>query len=468
MRNTHEKYANFQDEGSLWLLVTVWVYRILLLLVMLAWISKIGATLLPSFTGVGAIVLGAYWALLIIMQGIYRACAIGQARVSELVMSQLLATGISAGLIYSGVALYMHRFFNPVPLLFVVAIQSLIGVVWSLLVNRSYFQRRRKPATAIIYCSEAELQTLYQSPYFHEKYDVIKLIHQPQDDIVSLQKQLEGCEVVFTIGIPAALTNGIAKLCVEADMKGYFTPRLGNIIIAGAEYRSNFSIPMLRVERAGGHSGYRAMKRIFDIVISALGIVILSPIMLLTAIAIKLEDHGPVFYRQVRLTRNAREFNILKFRSMKVNAEEDGIARLAGENDSRITKVGKFIRACRLDELPQLFNILLGDMSVVGPRPERPEIARQYEEKLSEFPLRLQVKAGLTGLAQVYGRYNTEPYHKLQMDLMYINDMSLLKDLQLLLATIKILFVKESTQGIVRGQATAMTDHRSEDTTKSA
>ena len=169
-----------------------------------------------------------------------------------------------------------------------------------------------------------------------------------------------------------------------------------------------------------------------------------------------MEDHGPVFYRQVRLTKNGREFKILKFRSMTVNAEKDGIARLAGKNDSRITKVGRFIRACRIDELPQLFNILMGDMSIVGPRPERPEIAKQYEETLPEFSLRLQVKAGLTGLAQVYGRYNTEPYYKLQMDLLYINEMSMLKDLQLILATIQILFMKESTQGIAQGQETAL------------
>ena len=221
---------------------------------------------------------------------------------------------------------------------------------------------------------------------------------------------------------------------------------------------SRFSLPMMRVRRAGGHSEYRFFKRAFDMFAASVGIVVASPIMLATAIAIWMEDHGPVFYRQVRLTKNGREFKILKFRSMTVNAEQDGVARLAGQNDSRITRVGHFIRACRIDELPQLFNILLGDMSIVGPRPERPEIAQQYQETLPEFALRLQVKAGLTGLAQVYGRYNTEPYYKLQMDLMYINDMSFLKDLQLILATIKILFVKDSTQGIAQGQETALAD----------
>ena len=144
-----------------------------------------------------------------------------------------------------------------------------------------------------------------------------------------------------------------------------------------------------------------------------------------------------------------------KFRSMRVDAEKDGVARLAATDDDRITPVGKIIRAIRFDELPQIFNILKGDMSIVGPRPERPEIAAQYEEEMPAFSLRLQVKAGLTGTAQVYGKYNTEPKDKLKMDLMYINDMSLKEDLKLIFATVKILFMKESTAGVQQGQVTA-------------
>ena len=170
---------------------------------------------------------------------------------------------------------------------------------------------------------------------------------------------------------------------------------------------------------------------------------------------IKAYDHGPAFYKQVRLTKDGRRFEILKFRSMRVDAEKDGVARLAATDDDRITPVGKIIRAIRFDELPQIFNILKGDMSIVGPRPERPEIAAQYEEEMPAFSLRLQVKAGLTGTAQVYGKYNTEPKDKLKMDLMYINDMSLKEDLKLIFATVKILFMKESTAGVQQGQVTA-------------
>ena len=179
--------------------------------------------------------------------------------------------------------------------------------------------------------------------------------------------------------------------------------------------------------------------------------------MLITALAIKLYDHGPVFYRQTRLTKDGRHFKIIKFRSMRVDAEKDGVARLSsGDKDDRITPIGRIVRKCRLDELPQLFNILCGDMSVVGPRPERPEIAEQYYKTMPDFQLRLQVKAGLTGYAQVYGKYNTDPYEKLEFDLLYINNMGFLTDIRLIFATIGILFQAESTEGISEGAVTAM------------
>ena len=191
------------------------------------------------------------------------------------------------------------------------------------------------------------------------------------------------------------------------------------------------------------------LKRLFDIIAAGLGIIVFSPLMLITALAIRLYDRGPALYKQVRLTKDSKEFKILKFRSMRVDAEKDGVARLStGDKDDRITPIGKIVRKCRLDELPQLFNILKGDMSIVGPRPERPEIAEQYYRVLPDFKLRLQVKAGLTGYAQVYGKYNTEPYEKLEFDLMYINDMSIATDLRLIFATFSILGKSDSTEGV--------------------
>ena len=203
-----------------------------------------------------------------------------------------------------------------------------------------------------------------------------------------------------------------------------------------------------------------ASKRLLDILVSLPLAIVTLPIMLIAAIAIKAEDRGPVLYKQDRLTKGGKIFKIMKFRSMRVDAEKDGVARLASESDDRITKVGKFIRATRIDELPQLFNILKGDMTLVGPRPERPEIAEQYEKELPEFHLRLRVKAGLTGYAQIHGKYNTTPYDKLQMDLIYINDMSVATDIKLLLQTMQTVFQKESTEGVKKGQTTASKDEK--------
>ena len=223
-----------------------------------------------------------------------------------------------------------------------------------------------------------------------------------------------------------------------------------------ARHIQSFDAPVLCVTRSELNPEYAIIKRAFDIVSSGAALIILSPVLLITAAAIHFYDGGPAIYKQVRLTQNGREFTIYKFRSMRVDAEKDGVARLStGDNDDRITPIGRFVRKCRLDELPQLWNILKGDMSVVGPRPERPEIAKQYYEFLPDFQLRLQVKAGLTGYAQVYGKYNTDPYEKLEFDLMYINNMSVITDLQLMFATFGILFSKESTEGIESGQVTA-------------
>jgi lipopolysaccharide/colanic/teichoic acid biosynthesis glycosyltransferase len=194
-----------------------------------------------------------------------------------------------------------------------------------------------------------------------------------------------------------------------------------------------------------------------DIVISLVGIVVGAPFMILIALGIKLYDGGPVLYKQERLTKDGKPFMIYKFRSMLMDSEDRG-ARLAAKGDDRVTPVGRVIRAIHFDELPQIFNILKGEMSVVGPRPERQVIADQYTEEIPEFVLRLKVKAGLTGYAQVYGKYNISPYDKLLMDLYYLGHPGIIEDLRIMFATVKILFISESTEGVREGQTTAMGD----------
>lgn len=190
------------------------------------------------------------------------------------------------------------------------------------------------------------------------------------------------------------------------------------------------------------------VKRLFDIVISGLGLLVVLPIMIVTAIAIKSDSPGPVFYKQERITKGHRPFNILKFRSMSATAEKDTGPVLASSNDQRVTKVGKFIRATRIDELPQLINVLKGDMSLVGPRPERPFFVDQFKKENPYYSLRHHVRAGITGYAQVYGKYSTDFNNKLNFDLLYIKNYSLAFDFKLLFQTVKILFDKVSSRGI--------------------
>lgn len=407
-----------------------------------------------SWGGGTAIVLF-YLVLLTLLRRIYNAFDVGGSRVSELVYSLCLADAVADGILYLVLGLSAMRIPYLVPFLLLLLIQAMWNAVWSVVANRLYFQIHKPKATAIIYKKESDLRKLEEIKYFSSKFNVQKYIKDPEDDIHKLIREIRDYDVVFVSGVAATLRNGIAKYCVEEGVQGYIAPHVGDIIMAGARHMQMFSVPIMRIRRAYLTPEYMFVKRAFDIIASLIAILVTSPFMLATAIAIKAYDHGPVIYRQVRLTKDGKEFEIMKFRSMKVNAEKDGVARLASEHDDRITPVGHFIRACRLDELPQLFNILKGDMTIVGPRPERPEIAAQYQEEMPSFVLRLQVKAGLTGFAQIYGRYNSTPYDKLQMDLMYINRMSVAEDLRLMFATVKVLFMKESTSGVQDGQVTA-------------
>ncbi|MDE6925375.1 MAG: sugar transferase [Acetatifactor sp.] len=227
---------------------------------------------------------------------------------------------------------------------------------------------------------------------------------------------------------------------------------MSDIIVKGTEVVNLFDSPLLLCKNIGLNFEQRIMKRLMDVVISGLGLVITSPIMLITAISIKCNDGGPVFFKQDRCTLNGKVFSIYKFRSMIVDAEKDGKSRPALEDDDRITKVGKIIRKTRIDELPQLLNILKGEMSFVGPRPERIEHIEKYCKEIPEFSYRLKMKGGLTGYAQVYGRYNTAAYDKLKMDLLYIVNYSVLMDIQIIFETVKILFKKESTEGFSKQQ----------------
>lgn len=396
------------------------------------------------------------YAVLYIMIGkIYDAFQVTIQRISEVVYSQILTAMVTDGILYIVICLLSVKLCNVLPGMVAIGGQFLMAVFWAFFAHKWYYATFPPEATAVIYDKRQGLEKLINEYDLDIKYDV-RLILSIQECLQDLGALCQ-VKTVFLSGIQSHDRNIVLKYCIEHDVDVFVIPRVGDVIMSGAYPVHMFHLPMLYVGRYMATPEYLLMKRIFDILLSLAALILTSPIFLLTAIAIKVTDHGPVFYRQVRLTQNGKEFAILKFRSMRVDAEKDGVARLStGKKDDRITPVGRIIRKCRVDELPQLVNILKGDLSICGPRPERPEIAAQYCEEMPEFALRLQAKAGLTGYAQIYGKYNTTPYDKLQMDLMYIAHPSIIEDLKIMLATIKVLFLPESTEGIAEGEITAM------------
>lgn len=393
---------------------------------------------------------------------VYDAFLISINRISEIIYSQGLSAFIADVISYIIIWVLSRRFPNAFPLLAVFASQILLSAGWACASHKWYFGKFAPKKSAIIYGAWDSIDELVREYGLDKKFQIMDSGEADQC-IKKHLRILNGKKTVFLCDVSSHERNIILKQCIAQGIGVYVIPRIGDVIMSGAKRMHMFHLPILFVERYNPTPEYLFIKRSFDIAVSAAALVIFSPIMLLTAAAVRLTDGGPVFYRQCRLTQNGRKFNILKFRSMRVDAESDGVARLsAGDQDDRITPVGGVIRKVRIDELPQLFNILEGSMTIVGPRPERPEIASQYEENLPEFALRLQAKAGLTGMAQVYGKYNTTPYDKLKMDLMYIANSSILEDLQIMFATVKILFLPESTQGVEKGQTTAAENRQRE------
>lgn len=392
------------------------------------------------------VVVALFFVLYILFCRIYDGFLISINRISEIVYSQALSSVISDFLLYVVICLLSKRLVNPLPLFGALVVQVLLSGLWAYCAHRWYFSKFPAKRTAVIYDVREGLERLVEE-YGLEKKFKIQIAMNVQQALAN-KELLNQMETVFLSGIHSHDRNILLKYCVEKDINVYVIPRIGDVLMSGAQSMHMFHLPMLQVGRYHPSPVYLFLKRGFDILASGIATVILSPVFLATAIAIKRYDGGPVFYKQQRLTKDGKIFEVLKFRSMRVDAEKDGVARLStGDKDDRITPVGRFIRKVRIDELPQLLNILKGDMTICGPRPERPEIAAQYEENLPEFRLRLQAKAGLTGYAQVYGKYNTTPYDKLVMDLMYIAHPSFLQDLQIMFATVKILFMKESTEG---------------------
>ncbi len=399
-----------------------------------------------------------YFVLLLFFASTYGVLKVGYLKAGDVIISEIFSLLFVNVISYFQISLMANWIVKVRPMVLMTLLQAGCSVVWVLVCNACYFKAFPPRRILIVYGERPIDDIVAKFESRREKYEIGGSIN-ISEGLEAVKKKIEGdYGAVVLWDIPVADRNYLLKYCYGRSVRIYMMPKISDVLVKGSDQLHLFDTPIYLTREYALKAEQRAVKRLIDIVCSLLLLVIASPFMLLTAIAIKVYDGGPVFYKQVRCTIGCREFCILKFRSMKVDAEKDGVARLAAKHDSRITPVGRLIRATRIDELPQLLNILKGDMSFIGPRPERPEIIAQYLEEMPEFAFRMKVKAGLAGYAQVYGKYNTTPYDKLKLDLTYIEQYSVWLDLKLMLLTLKILIKPESTEGVDSTQTTAMKD----------
>ena len=406
----------------------------------------------PAYYGNGKYVLiGIYALLTLVLFFNYDGFKFGYLRLSNVLISQGIALFIGNFITYWQLCLIANVVINPVPMAVLLVLEGVVALVctycYSVVYHRLYVPKKM----VMIYGSSDALTLKLKMDTRSDKYRIRKLIS-AEHEMDYIFEQILQYDAVVINDISAEKRNDILKFCYRNGVRAYVAPKVSDIIIRGAKSINLFDTPLLLVKGRGMTLPQRIYKRVFDVVVCSLAMVVAAPIMLCVAIAIKLEDGGPVFYSQKRMSLDGKVFDILKFRSMIVDAEKDGRSIPATEHDPRITKVGAFTRATRLDELPQLINILRGDMSIVGPRPERVEHMEEYAKEIPEFDFRLKVKGGLTGYAQIYGKYNTSPYDKLRLDLLYIENYSFMMDIKLILMTIRIMLKKDSTEGFDKAE----------------
>ena len=395
-----------------------------------------------------------YGVLLVFFLQTYGGLKIGYLKRGNIIYSHILSLFIVNTIGYFILALIDKRFHSPVSFILLTVVDGIIVCIWVFLFQWIYgvlFPPRR---LLVVYGVRPVFSIMEKIGARDDKYVIGGSISIDEgiDKIMEKAKEFEG---IVVGDVPSHDRNLILKKCYDSSIRVYIIPKISDILVRSSTNLNLFDTPILLSKNEGLQIDQMAVKRFIDIVVSLIGIILTSPLFVMFGAAIHLADRGPIFYTQTRLTIDGKLFKIYKFRTMRVDAEKDGVARLAGEADNRITDVGKILRATRLDELPQLFNIIKGEMSLVGPRPERPEIAAEYMEDLPEFAMRLKMKAGLTGYAQVHGKYNTTPYDKLKLDLHYIRNYSLWMDLILIVLTPKVLFMKESTEGVGEGEINA-------------
>ena len=395
-----------------------------------------------------------YLILFIVFGRLFNTFEIGDTTTTDLFLSSSLTLLFANAMIYFILCLITLRVIPLWPILVMSFVEIFASAVLLYLENR-YIRSTFPPVKVVAIYGESHYNLIGKLNNVRDlSMSVVKTVDLKDIDYEKIDELLDGVDGVVTLDVHHENKKKIFKACYSRKMLIYDVPSITDMLLASSDILHIVDTPILKINKFGPSQIEKIVKRLIDVIGSLLLLIITSPVMLIVAIAIKLYDKGDVFYKQVRLTEDEKQFKIIKFRSMVMNAEKKTGAVLASENDDRITPVGKFIRKTRMDELPQLINILKGEMSFVGPRPERPEIHYEICKEMPEFNYRLVVKAGLTGYAQVYGKYNTSLRDKLLLDLYYIENYSVIDDIKLILLTLKIIFNKEATEGVTEEHET--------------
>ena len=423
--------------------------------------SKFYFMLIPTRTSF--ITLGVFTLVYMMMNIIYGGFDIGKRKSKPIIYSFVLSvffTDIAAHFfmcIMNITVVHNGKFVYDYPLLLLLTyiIQIFIIVVFTYGGNYLYFSAN-KPHDSIIITRKGEQTDSIISKIgrYKKQYNITETVFINDPDIL---KKIDKADSIFFYNLSVPERNAFVEYCYHCKKDIYYSVELSDIVSLGSHRVYFDDKSMVYAPVKGLTFEQRVIKRIMDLVIAGMGLIITSPIFLITALCIKLEDGGPVFYKQERATYAGKIFNVIKFRSMKV--EDGSIHKSVTKNDDRITRTGRIIRKFRIDELPQLINVIKSDMSIVGPRPEMVENVEKYTKELPEFAYRQRAKAGLTGMAQIYGKYNTSPKDKLIFDLTYINEYSVWLDIKLIFRTLLVLLTPDkSTEAFEDNKKTEGTD----------
>lgn len=398
----------------------------------------------------GYIVLGIIYGLLLyFLFSLLDVYKLGNKKISDIVLSQTMALFAGDVLMFFILSLVEgHLLYVRWPYLLLFVIQILFTVLLSYR-NSLYIRNNFKPLNAIVVYNKESYKNIIKKLKKYQQYEftIKKTVNEKDVKTKTIDEITDKYECVICADISHELKKKIVKMSYTKNKYVYDVPSITDVFMKTSEITNYIDTPIFRLNKFGPSIVGNFIKRAMDIFGGVLLLILGSPLMLVSAIVIKLQDGGDVFFKQKRLTKGGKEFELIKFRSMIMNAEPDGKMIKAKENDPRITKYGRFIRRTRIDELPQVFNILKGEMSFVGPRALRVEEYKTNENDFPEFKYRLKVKAGLTGYAQIYGKYNTSYRDKLLLDICYIENYSVITDIKLILMSIVNMFVKDSTQG---------------------